>query len=94
MISMVYFYFSLLFLLGRSLAVSLYSAAIYDESRKPLRILRCVPKESWCLEVKRFAEEISNDLVALSGMKFFHLTRKLVLSVSSLQIDNHPHFLT
>lgn len=78
-----YFYFSLFFLLGRTLAVSLYSSTVHDESRKPLRILRCVPKESWCLEVRRFEEEISNDLVALSGMKFFHLTRKLVLSVSS-----------
>uniref|UniRef100_A0A1I8MLZ4 Gustatory receptor n=1 Tax=Musca domestica TaxID=7370 RepID=A0A1I8MLZ4_MUSDO len=81
-VSMVYFYFSLVFLFLRSLAVSLYSAAIYDESRKPLRVLRSVPKESWCLEVKRFASEISSDLVALSGMKFFHLTRKLVLSVA------------
>lgn len=82
-----YFYFSLFFLLGRTLAVSLYSSGIHDESRKPLRMLRCIPKESWCLEAKRFAEEINNDLVALSGMKFFHLTRKLVLSVSLIQHD-------
>ncbi|XP_075162534.1 gustatory receptor for sugar taste 64f-like [Haematobia irritans] len=81
-ISMIYFYFSLLFLLGRTLAVSLYASAIHDESRKPLSILRCVPKESWCVEVKRFMEEISSDSVALSGMKFFYLTRKLVLSVA------------
>lgn len=78
----VYFYFSLLFLLGRTLAVSLYTADVNDESKKPLRVLRCVPKESWSPEVKRFSDEISSDLVALSGMKFFHLTRKLVLSVS------------
>ncbi|XP_073836402.1 gustatory receptor for sugar taste 64f-like isoform X1 [Musca autumnalis] len=81
-VATVYFYFSLIFLFLRSLALSLYSAAVYDESRKPLRVLRSVPKESWCLEVKRFALEISSDLVALSGMKFFHLTRKLVLSVA------------
>ncbi|XP_053955486.1 gustatory receptor for sugar taste 64f-like [Anastrepha ludens] len=77
-----YFYFSLSFLIGRTLAVSLYTASIHDESRKPLRVLRCVPKESWCTEVKRFSEEINSDLVALSGMKFFYLTRKLVLSVA------------
>ncbi|XP_028895609.2 gustatory receptor for sugar taste 64f [Zeugodacus cucurbitae] len=77
-----YFYFSFFFLIGRTLAVSLYSASINDESRKPLRVLRCVPKESWCTEVKRFSEDISTDLVALSGMKFFYLTRKLVLSVA------------
>ncbi|EDW79897.2 uncharacterized protein Dwil_GK17771 [Drosophila willistoni] len=78
----VYFYFSLIFLIGRTLAVSLYSAWVHDESRLTLRYLRCVPKESWCAEVKRFSEEIASDMVALSGMKFFHLTRKLVLSVA------------
>ncbi|XP_067643398.1 gustatory receptor for sugar taste 64f [Eurosta solidaginis] len=77
-----YFYYSLFFLIGRTLAVSLYSATIHDESRKPLRVLRCVPKESWCTEVKRFSEDINSDLVALSGMKFFYLTRTLVLSVA------------
>ncbi|XP_036337011.1 gustatory receptor for sugar taste 64f-like [Rhagoletis pomonella] len=79
---LVYFYFSLFFLIGRTLAVSLCSASINDESRKPLRVLRCIPKESWCTEVKRFSEDINSDLVALSGMKFFYLTRKLVLSVA------------
>ncbi|XP_022221834.2 gustatory receptor for sugar taste 64f [Drosophila obscura] len=78
----VYFYFSLTFLIGRTLAVSLYSASVHDESRVTLRYLRCVPKDSWCPEVKRFSEEIISDEVALSGMKFFHLTRKLVLSVA------------
>ncbi|XP_017127825.2 uncharacterized protein LOC108146358 [Drosophila elegans] len=78
----VYFYFSLIFLIGRTLAVSLYSSNVHDESRLTLRYLRCVPKESWCPEVKRFSEEVISDEVALSGMKFFHLTRKLVLSVA------------
>lgn len=77
-----YFWFSLIFLIGRTLAVSLYSATIYDESRKPLEILREVPQGSWCLEVRRFTEEITNATVALSGMRFFYLTRKLILSVS------------
>lgn len=80
----IYFYFSLIFLIGRTLAVSLYAASVHDESRRSLTYLRCIPKESWCPEAKRFAEEITSDLVALSGMKFFYLTRKLVLSVSTL----------
>lgn len=33
-------------------------------------------------QIKRFVEEVSNDTIALSGMKFFFLTRKLVLSVA------------
>lgn len=37
-----------------------------------------------CWQLKRFSEEVTTDVVALSGMKFFHLTRGLVLSVSKL----------
>lgn len=61
--------------------MSLYSADIHDESKKPIQVFRAVPREAWCLEVKRFSDEVTNDTVALSGMKFFYLTRKLVLSV-------------
>lgn len=47
----IYFWFSLLYLIGRTLAVSLYSASINSESKKPIEIIRVVPRESWCLEV-------------------------------------------
>lgn len=47
----VYFWFSLIFLITRTLAVSLYSAEINDESKKPIMIFRSVPRASWCLEV-------------------------------------------
>lgn len=33
-------------------------------------------------QTQRFSEEVANDKVALSGMKFFYLTRGLVLSVA------------
>lgn len=32
--------------------------------------------------MKRFSEEVAEDLVGLSGMKFFYLTRQLMLSVA------------
>lgn len=79
----VYFWFSLIFLIIRTLAVSLYSAGIHDESKKPINVLRSVPHDSWCVEVQRFSEEVVNGTVALSGMQFFYLTRKLILNVSS-----------
>jgi len=50
----VYFWFSMVFLIGRTLAVSLYSAQINDESKKPVEFLRSVPRETWCLEVKEY----------------------------------------
>lgn len=79
----VYFWFSLIFLISRTLAVSLYSAQIHDESKKPINVLRAVPTHSWCTEVHRFIEQVDNDTIALSGLRFFFLTRKLILSVSS-----------
>lgn len=80
----VYFWFSLFFLIARTLALSLYAASIHDESKKPIEVLRAVPHDSWYTEVKRFGEEVINNTVALSGMRFFFLTRKLILSVSYL----------
>lgn len=77
-----YFWLSLIYLIGRTLAVSLYSASINDESKKPLEVFRAVSRHDWCVEVKRFNEEVANDTIALSGMKFFNFTRSLVLSVA------------
>ena len=78
----IYFWFSLLFLIARTLAVSLYSSRIHDESKKPAIVLRAVPNSSWGIEVRRFVEQVVNDTVALTGMKFFYLTRKLILTVA------------
>lgn len=78
----VYFWFSLIFLISRTLALSLYSSRIYDESQKPLDVLRAVP--NWCVEVQRFGEHVVNDTVALTGMRFFFLTRKLILTVAGV----------
>lgn len=81
----IYFWFSLIFLVGRTLAVSLYSAEINDESKKIVEVIRVAPKESWCVELKRFYDEVTYDIVALTGMKFFYLTKRLVLSVIKSQ---------
>lgn len=87
-----------MYLIGRTLAVSLYSASINDESKKPLEVFRAVSRHEWGVEVKRFNEEVANDMIALSGMKFFYLTRKLVLSVAGKftieeQARNQSNFL-
>ncbi|KAH8349763.1 hypothetical protein KR084_005651 [Drosophila pseudotakahashii] len=78
----LYFWFSLTYLLGRTLILSLYSSSINDESKRPLVIFRLVPREFWCDELKRFSEEVQMDNVALTGMKFFRLTRGVVISVA------------
>lgn len=78
----IYFWFSLIFLISRTIAVSMYSSEIYDESKKPIYVLRAVPNGNWCTEVQRFSEHVVNDTIALTGMRFFYLTRKLILSVA------------
>lgn len=77
----IYFWFSLIFLIARTLAVSLYSAEIYDQSKKPIQVLRAVPNNSWRPEVRRFTEQVVNDTIAFTGMRFFYITRKLILAV-------------
>lgn len=77
-----YFYFSLSFLFVRTLIVTLSAAAIHDEAKRPADVLRAVPYCSWSTEVQRFIEEVVNSTVALSGMRFFYLTRSLILSVA------------
>ncbi|KAH8396274.1 hypothetical protein KR222_007231, partial [Zaprionus bogoriensis] len=78
----VYFYFSLLFLIGRSLAVLLFVSSVNDRSREPLQLLRHVPHAAYTEEVARFAGELAADTVALSGLRFFSISRKLFLAVA------------
>ncbi|XP_055373595.1 gustatory receptor for sugar taste 64f-like [Condylostylus longicornis] len=77
-----YFWFSLTFLICRTAFVSLCASKIYDESKKPLKILRSIPGKFYKNEAKRFLELIVNTQAALSGMNFFHITRKFMLSVA------------
>lgn len=64
------------------MAVILFSSQINDQSRGPMEYIRVVPGQSWCLELRRFYEEVATDTVALTGMKFFNLTRGVILSVA------------
>lgn len=63
-------------------AVCWYASQINDESRKPLQVLWSVHSDYFDVTMKRFTEQLVTGKVALSGMNFFYLTRKLILSVS------------
>ncbi|KAL5291379.1 Gr64e family protein [Megaselia abdita] len=82
LIHAAYFWFSLFYLVGRTFQLSVSMAKINDESKGPLRILRTVPRASWCKETKRYTEEVTTGFVALSGMKFFVVTRGLIIGVA------------
>ncbi|KAH8329872.1 hypothetical protein KR067_006110, partial [Drosophila pandora] len=79
----VYFYFSLCFLLSRSSMVLLLVSTINDRAREPLQLLRLIPSEAYHQpEVTRFAAELASDQVALTGAKFFNVTRRLFLAMA------------
>ncbi|XP_028178845.1 gustatory receptor for sugar taste 64f-like [Ostrinia furnacalis] len=79
---LMYFLFSLTFVLGRFLAVSMVAASVNTASKAPGPILYGVPAHAYCNEVQRFIEQVHGGNVALSGLQFFYVTKGLVLTVA------------
>ncbi|KAK2575502.1 hypothetical protein KPH14_011223 [Odynerus spinipes] len=82
LIQKIYFCFSFGFLLSRTTAVSLYAASVHDESRLPAPMLYSVSSANYSTEVMRFLTQVTTDNISLTGMKFFSVTRGLVLTVA------------
>nr|AXU39961.1 gustatory receptor [Meteorus pulchricornis] len=78
----IYLCFSFAWLLGRTAAVSLSAASVHDESLLPAPILYGVNATSYSTEVVRFLTQVTTDNIGLTGMKFFSITRSLVLTVA------------
>lgn len=62
--------------------MTLFSAQINDQSNGPIRYIRVVPGPSWCLELRRFYDELVTDKIGLTGLKFFKITRGVILTVA------------
>ncbi|CAB3245380.1 unnamed protein product [Arctia plantaginis] len=77
-----YFLFSLVYLLSRSVAVSLIASQVNTASIVPAPVLYDVPSPVYCVEVQRFLDQVNGDKVALSGLQFFLVTRGLLLTVA------------
>ncbi|KAG6447960.1 hypothetical protein O3G_MSEX005246 [Manduca sexta] len=78
----VYFVYSFLFLVARSVAVSLTASRVHTASREPAYALYEVSSETYCIEIQRFLDQIHGDTVSLSGLQFFNVKRGLALTVS------------
>ncbi|XP_043276376.1 gustatory receptor for sugar taste 64e-like isoform X2 [Venturia canescens] len=78
----IYFCFSFGFLLTRASTISLCAAAVHDESLLPAPILYSVSASSYSNEVVRFLMQVTTDNIGLTGMKFFSITRSLVLTIA------------
>ncbi|XP_051167190.1 gustatory receptor for sugar taste 64f-like isoform X7 [Leptopilina boulardi] len=77
-----YFCFSFGFLLVRTAAVSLFAAGVHDESVLAAPILYSVSTSNYSPEVDRFLTQVTTDNISFTGMKFFSITRGLVLTVA------------
>ncbi|XP_037906237.1 gustatory receptor for sugar taste 64c-like [Hermetia illucens] len=78
----LYFWYSLCFLIGRTVAVSFFASRIHDESKKPIEEMRLIPTAAFTKETKRLLEQVTNSTIALSGFNFFYVTRQFILNVA------------
>ncbi|XP_063972237.1 gustatory receptor for sugar taste 64f-like isoform X3 [Diachasmimorpha longicaudata] len=78
----IYFGFSFGAVIARTAAVSLSAASVHDESLLPAPVLYSVSSSSYSTEVVRFLSQVTTDTIGLTGMKFFSITRSLVLTVA------------
>ncbi|XP_055910875.1 uncharacterized protein LOC129945239 [Eupeodes corollae] len=81
-INYIYFWYSLLYLICRTAFVFLSAASINDESKAPVGSLRKVSRKNWCIEVERLIFQMTTQTVALSGKKFYYLTRRLLFGMA------------
>ncbi|XP_055373594.1 gustatory receptor for sugar taste 64a-like [Condylostylus longicornis] len=81
-INYIYFWFSLSYLICRTLFIFMCAASINDQAVLPLKLLRNVPSESWNTEVERLIFDQTNTILGLSGKKFFYITRKLLFNLT------------
>lgn len=80
-IGRVYFIYSFGFLILRTIAVSLIAAKVDSESREPVDCLNSLPYHVYNVEVDRLLYQIKIDPSALTGKRFFNVTKSLILSV-------------
>ncbi|XP_063697515.1 gustatory receptor for sugar taste 64f-like [Culicoides brevitarsis] len=78
----IYFWFSLLFLISRTILICLCAAEIQDQAKRPLIALRKIRSDYWTEQLRRFSEEITNAKIGLTGKKLFFINRSLLLSVA------------
>lgn len=80
----LYFYFSLLFIISRTLATLYFATTVHEAAGRPKVLVKSIPNQAWGPEVDRFSHQINNETVALSGKGFFYFTRNVILTVGTI----------
>lgn len=81
LINYAYYWYSLIYLIIRTVGLFLCAAAVHDAAWSPVEVIRTVPSSAWNIEVERFFNQIVGERPSLTGMKFFHLTRNNLLTM-------------
>ncbi|XP_043464388.1 gustatory receptor for sugar taste 64f-like [Leptopilina heterotoma] len=81
-VSVIYFFGSFFFLIGRTVAVTLLAARIHDQSKIALPYLYNCPPSTFTGEAQRLQVQLTTDEVALTGLRFFSITRNFMLAVA------------
>ncbi|XP_066583615.1 gustatory receptor for sugar taste 64e-like isoform X2 [Prorops nasuta] len=80
----LYFFSSFAFLIGRTVAVTLFTARIHDQSKLALPTLYNCAAASFDAETQRLQYQLTTDDISLTGLRFFSITRNFMLAVSIL----------
>jgi gustatory receptor len=60
----------------------LITSSVHEESKKPLKVLRHVPNEGWFRETQRFSLQVQTNCFAMTGKKFFSITRGIIITIA------------
>ncbi|KAJ2943957.1 hypothetical protein O0L34_g8280 [Tuta absoluta] len=77
----LYFNFSIMFLISRTIFTALFATRVHTSARAPLNALYEVPTSCFNTEARRFVEQIQSNTIALSGQNFFYVTRNMILTM-------------
>lgn len=84
LISSIYFWFSLSYLVLRTTLMITYASKVYENAREPMNVIRGIQTEYWCPELQRFFEHIKleSNSNSLSGKNFFFINKRLLFSIA------------
>ncbi|XP_011340003.1 gustatory receptor for sugar taste 64f isoform X2 [Ooceraea biroi] len=76
----VYFFGSFIFLVGRTVTVTLLTSRINDQSKLVLPALYNCSASTYNVETERLIYLLTTDEIALTGLRFFSITRNFMLA--------------
>ncbi|XP_055611508.1 gustatory receptor for sugar taste 64a-like [Uranotaenia lowii] len=83
-ISYVYFWCCVGFLVGRTSLVLLTAGEVHRTMERAVLTLHRTPSEGWCSELERYDVQLRSEESTLGGLKMFEVTRRTAFTIASL----------